>query len=57
MGSVEKAVRREINYILWNEGEFVKRVKSRHHLLMAIVAKPLIMLVGEEDEFRRIVKK
>jgi len=54
---VEKEVGREINYILWNEEEFMKRVKSRHHLLMDIVTKPVIMLVGEEDEFRRTVKK
>lgn len=57
IGSVEKAVGREINYILWNEEEFAKRVKSRHHLLMEIASKPVIMLVGEEDEFRRTVKK
>jgi predicted nucleotidyltransferase len=57
IGSVEKAVGREINYILWNEEEFAKRAKSRHHLLMEIASKPLIMLVGEEDEFRRTVKK
>jgi predicted nucleotidyltransferase len=57
IGSVEKAVGREINYILWNEAEFAKRVKSRHHLLMEIASKPVIMLVGEEDEFRRTVKK
>jgi len=57
ISSVEKAVGREINYILWNEEEFAKRVKSRHHLLMEIASKPVIMLVGEEDEFRRTVKK
>jgi predicted nucleotidyltransferase len=57
VGSVEKVVGREINYILWNEKEFVKRVEGRHHLLMEIAAKPVIMLVGEEDEFRRTVKK
>ena len=55
--SIEKEVGREINYILWNEKELMKRVKSRHHLLMEIAAKPVIMLVGEEDEFRRTVKK
>ena len=57
ISSVEKVVGREINYILWNETEFAKRVKSRHHLLMEIASKPVIMLIGEEDEFRRTVKK
>ena len=57
LGRVEKEVEREINYILWSEEEFMKRVKSEHHLLKDIASKPVIMLVGEEDEFRRTVKK
>ena len=54
---VEKEVGREVNYILWSKEEFIRRVESKHHLLREIVNKPIIMLVGEEDEFRRIVKK
>lgn len=53
---VEKEVKREINYILWSEEEFMKRVESKHHLLREIASKPVIMLVGEEGEFRRAVK-
>jgi len=54
---VEKDVGREVNYILWSETEFSKRAKSRHHLLVDIAGKPIIMLVGDEDEFRRAAKK
>lgn len=54
---IEKDVRREINYILWSEKEFARRVKIRHHLLRDIAGKPMIMLVGDEDGFRRAVKK
>jgi len=57
ISETEKEVEREINYILWSEKEFMKRVKSKHHLLTDIVSKPLIMLVGEEDEFRRTAEK
>jgi predicted nucleotidyltransferase len=57
VGRVEKDVGREINYILWSEEEFMKRIRSRHRLLREIASKPVIMLVGEEDEFRRTVKK
>lgn len=53
---VEKDIGREINYILWNEKEFSKRAKGRHHLLVDIARKPVIMLVGDEDEFRRAAK-
>jgi len=57
VGGIEKEVGREINYILWSEKEFMERVKSKHHLLRDIASKPVIMLVGKEDEFRRVVKK
>lgn len=54
---IEKEVGREINYILWNEKEFMRRAKNRHPLLRDIASKPVITLVGEEDEFRRTAKK
>ncbi|MDI6905260.1 MAG: nucleotidyltransferase domain-containing protein [Candidatus Bathyarchaeia archaeon] len=56
ISQIEKDLGREINYILWSEEEFIKRVKSCHHLLRDIASKPVIMIVGEEDEFRRTVK-
>ena len=56
-GKIEKEVEREINYILWSEDEFAKRAKTEHHLLRDIAGKPIIMLVGEENEFRRTAKK
>lgn len=57
ISQIEEKAGREINYILWSESEFTKRVKSKHHLLIDIVSRPIVMLVGEEDEFRRTVKK
>ena len=53
---VEKEIGREINYILWSEREFEKRVKTKHHLLTEIADNPIIGLVGDVDEFRRTVK-
>jgi predicted nucleotidyltransferase len=55
VGGIEKELEREINYILWTEKEFMERVKRGHHLLRDIASSPVIMLVGEEDEFRRVV--
>lgn len=57
VSGVEGKVGREVNYILWSEKEFKERARSKHHLLSDIVRKPVIMLIGEEDEFRRAVKK
>jgi predicted nucleotidyltransferase len=57
LSTAETVVGREINYVLWNDEEFMQRVKSRHHLLIDIAEKPVIMLVGDQDEFRRTVKE
>jgi len=57
VNAIEQKTGREINYIVWNDGEFRKRAKSGHHLLTEIARKPVIMLVGEESEFRRAAKK
>ena len=52
----KEELKREINYILWTENAFNKKVKERHHLILDMIEKPLIMLVGDEDEFRRAAK-
>jgi predicted nucleotidyltransferase len=57
ISQVEKKVEKEINYILWSENELKNRIKNKDHLLREIAGKPIIMLVGEEDEFRRAIKK
>jgi predicted nucleotidyltransferase len=57
VGVIEEEVEREVNYVLWTKEDFMQRVKSKHHLLVDIAEKPVIMLVGDENEFRRTVKK
>ncbi len=47
---LEKTARREINYVLWDEKTFQER--KRDHLVSTIKAGPIIMLLGDEDEFR-----
>jgi len=54
---IEKELGREINHILWNEQEFIKRATGKHHLLTDITHKPIIMIIGDENEFRRTLKK
>jgi len=53
---LEEKTGREVNYVLWTEKEFEKRAKERHHLLVEIIGKPVIGLVGNMDEFRKIIK-
>ena len=57
ISDVEERVGREINYIVWTEQEFRKRAKDGHHLLAEMSRKPIVMLIGDESEFRRAAKK
>jgi predicted nucleotidyltransferase len=57
ISKAEEELGREINYILWSEKEFKGRIKSRHHLLAEITQKNIIMLIGDEHEFRRTFKE
>jgi len=57
LNKAEREIGREINHILWSEREFLKKSESKHHLLADIANNPVIMLVGEEGEFRRAVKR
>lgn len=52
---IEKTTQREINYVLWNRETFEKRA-SGHHLLKTIKKGKIIMLIGNEDEFRKQVR-
>ncbi len=51
---IEKQTGREINYILWKKSLFMKRAK-KHHLLNEIGKNSVIMLVGDENELRKII--
>lgn len=51
INETEKKTKREINYILWNEKTFLERAKE-HHMLKTIKKSRIIMLTGNEDEFR-----
>jgi predicted nucleotidyltransferase len=54
---IEKQVGREVNYILWSNDEFMQRLKSKHHLLADIAKKPVIMVRGNEDDFRGTIEE
>ncbi|OGI15650.1 hypothetical protein A3K63_04425 [Candidatus Micrarchaeota archaeon RBG_16_49_10] len=53
---LEEELSRDINYILWTAKEFKNKSRQGHHLLLDIVEKPVIMIVGDEDEFRKTVE-
>ena len=52
---VERKTKREVNYVLWNEKTFKQRVKG-HHLLKTIKKSRIIMLIGDENEFKQRIR-
>lgn len=52
---LEKEVNRDINYVLWTENIFRKKAKD-NHLLKTINTGKIIMLIGDENEFRKTIK-
>jgi predicted nucleotidyltransferase len=56
MSKVETQIGREINVIVWQENEFYQKSKDRVGLLEEIVKNQVIMLLGDENEFKRSIK-
>jgi len=50
--SAEKTLRREISPVVYTEEEYTKRILERNHFVMNVLGKPMIMLIGDENELR-----
>lgn len=60
LGLVMKAqsrIGREINYIVWTEKAFKEKARQRIALLREISKTPVIMIIGDIDEFKRSIKE
>lgn len=58
--SVSRAERtsgREINFVLWSTKDFTERVRKNTPLIKEIAKTPIIMIIGDKDEFKRIIEK
>lgn len=56
ISKTEKRIGREINFILWTEKEFLEKIEKKIPLIKEISKTPIIMIVGDEDELKRIIK-
>lgn len=57
ISKTERRIGREINFILWTEKEFLQKVRENIPLIREISKTPIIMIVGNEDEFKRSIKQ
>jgi predicted nucleotidyltransferase len=53
----EKKVMRQINYIHWTQEEFIQKARQKIPLLADILKTDVIMIIGDQSEFKRFVKK
>lgn len=51
---VEEIVRREVNYHIANKTEFLKKKKSNY--FYKEIVESFTLLIGDDDEFRRLIK-
>lgn len=54
---LEDQLKRDINYKLYTLGEFKKEIKEKEPFTLEILKNKKIMLLGDEDELRKIFKK
>lgn len=54
---LEERVGREINYIVWSRSQLEKRAGSKSGFLSDLIRKQVIIVIGNENEFRRIAEK
>ncbi|NPV87046.1 MAG: hypothetical protein HPY45_13685 [Anaerolineae bacterium] len=49
ISQVEKALQRPVNYVIFTEAEWNKKIKEGDAFIMNVVQSPKIMLVGDEN--------
>lgn len=52
----QSKIAREINYLLWREEELTLKARAKVPLIRELAKTPVIMIVGEEDEFKRSIE-
>lgn len=57
VSKTERVFGREINFVLWKEGDFLDRIKKKIPLIKEITKTPIMMVIGDKDEFKRIIEK
>ncbi|MDE1878902.1 MAG: nucleotidyltransferase domain-containing protein, partial [Thaumarchaeota archaeon] len=56
ISKTERTIGREINYLLWKEEELMDRVEKKIPLINEISKTSIMMIIGDEDEFKRLIK-
>lgn len=52
----ERNLGRQVNLVLWTGSEFTEKIKQKIPLVKELAKTPVIMIVGDSSEFKRLVK-
>ena len=52
----ERDLGRQVNLVLWTEQEFSEKIRQKIPLVKELAKTPVIMIVGDSSEFKRLVK-
>ena len=55
LGPAQEQLFREVNPTVYPVQEFLAKLTARHHFVTSLVGQPKIFLIGDEDEFERMV--
>ena len=54
---LEDVLKREINYKLYSPGDFKKEIRQKEPFLLNILQDKKVMLIGDENDLRKILKR
>lgn len=57
LAPAQRQLRREVNPTVYPRAEVLSKLASGHHFLTTVLAEPKVLLVGSDDEFRRLVEE
>ncbi|SRR5579875_113165 len=57
MMKAQSRIGREINYVIWSERAFAEKSEQKIPLLREISKNPVIMIIGDTDDFKRSIKE
>ncbi len=57
VSKTEGKVGREISYVLWTPKEFIQKARQKIPLLLEILKTDVVMIIGEQRELKRFIKK
>jgi hypothetical protein len=54
---VQNHLNRDINFIIWSSNDFKEKLATKNSFLINITSQKIVWIMGDQNEFGRIVKE